>query len=179
MLITNKTIHNMYKTIIIVLFLLSTFISNSQTKWTLVFDQGISGKLGDVPGGIPVTLSDDFMLHVYGEREIISIVEFENFSKFKEAEQQTYEINKKKYFQRICGNDSGCGDTDEISYEVVSSGMFNYCRVIYFTFKSSIVSSSINGWYYLEDGKHTILIIENEDVVFQKEIQLKNGLLVN
>jgi hypothetical protein len=57
--------------------------------------------------------------------------------------------------------------------------MFNYCRVIYFTFKSSIVSSSINGWYYLEDGKHTILIIENEDVVFQKEIQLKNGLLVN
>lgn len=78
----------MYKTIIIVFFLLSTFISNSQTKWTLVFDQGISGKLGDVPGGIPVTLSDDFMLHVYGEREIISIVEFENFSKFKEAEQQ-------------------------------------------------------------------------------------------
>ena len=48
-----------------------------------------------------MTLSDDFMLHVYGEREIISIVEFENFSKFKEAEQQTYEINKKKYFQRI------------------------------------------------------------------------------
>jgi hypothetical protein len=57
--------------------------------------------------------------------------------------------------------------------------MFNYCRVIYFTFKSSIVSNSINGWYYLGDGKHTILIIENEDVVFQKEIQLKNGILVN
>lgn len=169
----------MKKIIILVVLFLTSFVSNSQTKWTLVFDQGISGKLGDFPGGIPVTLSDDFMLHIYGEREIISIVEFENISKFKEVEQQTYEKNKKKYFQRVCGNETGCGDEDGIYYEVISSGMFNYCRVIYFTFKSHIVTNSIGGWHSLSDGLYTILIVENEDVVFQKEIQLKNGLLVN
>ena len=169
----------MKKTIIIVLFLLSTFISNSQTKCTLVFDHGISGKLGDVPGGIQVTLSDDFTLHIYGEREIISVVEFENISKFKEVEQQTYEKNKKKYFQRVCGNETGCGDEDGIYYEVINSDMFGYCRVIYFTFKSHIVTNRIGGWHSLSDGLYTILIVENEDVVFQKEIQLKNGLLVN
>ena len=165
--------------LLIVLFALTSLISNSQTKWTLVFDNGISGKFGDVPGGIPVTVSDNYKLYVYGEREIISIEEFESISKFKEVEQQYYEKNKKKYFQRICGNENGCGDTDSISYEVDSSIMFNYCRVIYFTFKRSIVTNSISGWHSLVDGQYTIIIIENEDVVFQKEIQLKNGLLVN
>lgn len=170
----------MKKNLMILIFSLISIFSYSQTDCTLVFDNGVSGQMGFIEGGIHVSLPDDYKLSIYGEREIIGIEEFENSLKFRESEQQTYEKYKKKYFQKLCGNDNGCGDTDEIGYEITSSNMFGYFSVIYFTYTSSLSTNRIlGGWHSLTDGYYTLLISSQGNVVFQKQIELKKGLLVN
>ena len=165
-------------TLIVILILIAS-VSNAQTKCTIIFNQGMTVKQGFVGGGIQVTLpEEDFTFYVYGNRQIINIEEFNSFVHFKSVEKEILKKNKKILFQKICGNDFGCGDT-EISYEIHNSDMSRSCRVIYFTYESMMSTNSITGgWYSLSDGEHTILIDTANGVTFQKKIKLQDGLLV-
>jgi hypothetical protein len=168
------------KTITLFLLILTTSVSNAQTKCTITFTQGgITVKQGFVKGGIQVTLPEDYTFYVYGEKQISNIEEFSSLDEFKSVEREILQKNKKILFQKICGYEFGCGDT-EISYEVRDSKMFGYCRVIYFTYESMMSTNSIlGGWFSLADGEHTILIDTADGITFQKKIKLKDGLLVD
>jgi hypothetical protein len=169
----------MKKEITLFLLILIASVSNAQNNYTFIFNNGMTAKQGFVDGGIQVTLpEEEYTFYVFGDRQIINIEEFSSFSEFKSVEKEVIEKNKKILFQKICGYEFGCGDT-EISYEVRDSKMFGY-RVIYFTYESMMSTNSIlGGWFSLADGEHTILIDTADGITFQKKIKLKDGLLVD
>lgn len=164
---------------IIVAFLLISSVATSQTNCTLKFDNGVMGQSGYLEGGIQVELPLNYKFYVFGERKIVNIERLDSFEEFKAREKELLEKSNKILFQKLCGNDFGCGDT-EISYEIHNSEMFAYCRVVYFYYENFLSTTSIlGGWHSLADGDHTIVIAGNNGVVFQKKITLKEGLLVN
>lgn len=163
---------------IITLLLMIRSVSNAQTKCTIIFNQGMTVVQGFVGGGLQVTLPEEYTFYVYGDRKISNIEKFDSLNEFKSVQKEILEKNKKILFQKMCGNDLGCGDT-EILYEVENSEMFKYCRVIYFTYDSMMSTNSIeNSWSSISDGEHTILIDAANGVTFQKKIKLQDGLLV-
>jgi hypothetical protein len=166
---------------IIKLFLLMLYASfaNAQSNYTFIFNRGISLKKGFVEGGIQVTLPEEFTFYVYGDRQISNIEKFNSLEEFKSKEEEILKKNKKIFFQKKCGSDLECGDI-EISYEVHNSEGLGYCRVIFFYYESFLSNNSVGDWWFsLADGEHTILIVTDDGVTFQKKIKLKNGLLAD
>ncbi|WP_396137280.1 hypothetical protein [Flavobacterium sp.] len=167
------------KIILLICFIITAQSIKAQTPCTLIFKNGISGEFGYKEGGIQVELPEDFTLYVFGDRIISNIEEFNSFEEFKNVEQEILIKNEKILFQKLCGNDTGCGDTN-ISYEIHNSEMFKYCRVIFYYYDSFMSTNSvIDGWFSLPDGNHTIIIKSNDTVFFQKNIRLNNGILIN
>lgn len=167
-----------YYLMLIQFFLISS-VATSQTKCTLIFNNGVKGQSEFIEGGIQIELPSDYKFYIFGERKITNIEQLDSYDIFKEREQELLEKNKKILYQTLCGNDIGCGDT-EILYEIKNSKMFAYCRVVYFYYESFLSTTSIlDAWYSLDDGTYTIVVIANNNVIFQKLITLKNGHLVN
>ena len=168
----------MKKVIILFLLILFASVSNAQTKCTIIFNQGMTVKQGFVGGGIQVTLPADYRCYIYGDRIIVGVEKFDSIAQYKAIEEQLLEKYTKKLCQRLTGTDENSGDT-EISYEISNSEMFKYCRVVYFYYDSMMSTGSLeSSWNYLSDGEHTILIVANGEVTFQKKIKLQDGLLV-
>jgi hypothetical protein len=164
-------------TLIVILILIAS-VSNAQTKCTIIFNQGMTVKQGFVGGGIQVTLPADYRFFIYGDRIIVGVEKFDSIAQYKAIEEQLLEKYTKKLCQRLTGTDEASGDT-ELSYEISNSEMFNYCRVVYFYYDSMMFTNSIEtAWNYINDGEHTILIVANGEVTFQKRIKLQDGLLV-
>ena len=168
----------MKKVITLVILILIAMVSNAQTKCTIIFNQGMTVKQGFVGGGLQVTLPADYICYIYGDRIIVGIENFENIAQYKAIEENLLVKYTKKLCQRLTGTDEASGDT-EISYEISNSEMFNYFRVVYYYYDSMMSTNSLEtSWNYISDGEHTIVIVANGEVTFQKKIKLQDGLLV-
>jgi len=168
----------MKKTIILFLLILITSVSIAQNNYTIIFNNGMTVKQGFVDGGIQVTLPENYRCFIYGDRIIVGVEKFDNIDQYKAIEKQLVKKYTKKLCQRITGTEEASGDT-ELSYEVSNSEMFDYCRIVYFYYDSMMSTNSLeSSWNYLSDGEHTILIVANGEVTFQKKIKLQDGLLV-
>ncbi|MBP6754518.1 MAG: hypothetical protein KA210_00110 [Bacteroidia bacterium] len=166
------------KKVITLIIILIVSISKAQTPCTLIFNKGMTVEKGFVGGGIQVTLPANYRCYIYGDRIIVGIEKFDSIAQYKAIEEVLLKKYTKKLCQRLTGTDENSGDT-EISYEISNSEIFKHCEVVYFYYDSMMSSNSIeSSWNYLSDGEHTILIVANGEVTFQKKIKLQDGLLV-
>lgn len=168
------------KNILTIILILISSVCISQTKVTLLFNKGMTTKDGFVKGGIQLNLPEKYEFYMYGEKKILGIERFDSISQYKEVEKELVEIYQEKLCVFMDKNGESCGDT-EISYEINNSPMFNFCNIIYFYYNSYMRTNHIrNMWSSISDGEHIIFIVTQDDgIIFQKKIRLKNGILIH
>lgn len=168
----------MKKILLIAVFLVS-FLSSAQKKCTIdVKKYGMSTKPGFLKEGLHLNLPNDYYFYLVGERITIGIEMFDSIAQFRGVEEKFTLMYQDRLCDYMGKKGESCGDT-EVSYEISSSPMFNYCRITYFYYDSYMSTNYIlNSWSSIGDGDYEIIIISDDKIYYKRKIKVRKGNLV-
>jgi hypothetical protein len=168
------------KRILLISVLLVSLFSYSQKKCTIdVKKYGMSTKPGYLKTGIHLNLPDDYYFYLIGERITIGIENFDSIAQFRGVEDKFTILYQDKLCDYMGKKGESCADT-EVSYEISSSPMFNYCRITYFYYDSYMSTNGImDSWWSIGDGDYEIIIMSDDKIYYTRKIKVRKGNLVN